>query len=138
MEFRLCINYLLTVAQREVNQQISARLDTYDLTSVQYGVLNYLWEHQTATPKELAQTLMVENSTISGILDRMQKKDLIDRQTDPDDRRSVRVVLTGNGNALKDGVLRTGDVLNAEVLKDIEPADREILLRCLRQIGHVN
>lgn len=42
MEFRSCINYLLTVAQREVNQQISTRLDAYDLTSVQYGVLNYL------------------------------------------------------------------------------------------------
>ncbi len=138
MEFRSCINYLLTVAQREVNQQISTRLDAYDLTSVQYGVLNYLWEHQTGTPKELAQTLMVENSTISGILDRMQKKGLIDRQTDPNDRRSVRVVLTHSGNALKEEVLHTVDELNAVVLKDIEPAKREILLECLRQIGHVN
>lgn len=138
MEFRSCINYLLTVAQREVNQQISVRLDAYDLTSVQYGVLNYLWEHQTGTPKELAQTLMVENSTISGILDRMQKKGLIDRQTDPNDRRSVRVILTNSGNALKEEVLYTVDELNAVVLKDIEPAKREILLECLRKIGHVN
>lgn len=138
MEFRSCINYLLTVAQREVNQQISARLSTYELTSVQYGVLNYLWEHQTGTPKDLAQTLMVENSTISGILDRMQKKGLIDRQIAPHDRRSVRVVLTDSGTALRDDVLSTVDELNAEVLKEIEPEKREILLDCLRKIGHVD
>ena len=74
MEARLCINYLLTTAQHEVYQQISARLKEFDLTPAQYGVLNYLWEHSVASPKELAQLLQVEGSTMSGILDRLQKK----------------------------------------------------------------
>lgn len=137
MEFGSCINYLLTAAQHEVYQQISERLAEFELTPGQYGVLNYLWEHGKATPKELAQTLMVENSTISGVLDRMQKKGLIDRLIDPDDRRSVRVVLTPEGQALQTGVVKTVDELNAVVLDKLSTEKRDVLLDCLREIGNV-
>lgn len=138
MEFRSCINYLLTTAQREVSQQINARLSKYNLTSVQYGILNYLWEHTTATPKELAQTLHVENSTISGILDRMQKKGLVDRKTDEADRRIVRVYLTEDSEQLKEDVLKTVDDMNEEILKDLTPENREILLESLRTICRID
>ena len=138
MEFRSCINYLLTTAQREVSQQINARLSKYNLTAVQYGILNYLWEHTMATPKELAQILHVENSTISGILDRMQKKGLVDRRTDEADRRIVRVYLTENSEQLKADVLKTVDDMNEEILKDLTPENREILLDSLRTICQID
>ncbi|MEG1578919.1 MAG: MarR family transcriptional regulator, partial [Oscillospiraceae bacterium] len=94
MEFKNCINYMLTVAQHEVFQQLATRLEVYDITPGQYGVLNYLWENGQGTPKDLAQVLVLETSTISGVLDRMQKKGLIDRQIAANDRRSIEVVLT--------------------------------------------
>ncbi len=137
MELRSCINYLLTTAQHEVNQQISGRLKEFDLTPAQYGILNYLWENTVATPKELAQMLQVENSTMSGILDRLQKKGLIERHTDENDRRSVQVKMTDEGNLLKAAVLDTVAQLNSEVLDVIDEDKREIFLDCLRTIGHV-
>lgn len=137
MELRSCINYLLTTAQHEVNQQISARLKEFDLTPAQYGILNYLWENTVATPKELAQMLQVENSTMSGILDRLQKKGLIERHTDENDRRSVQVMMTQEGNQLKAAVLDTVAKLNTEVLDRIDEEKRESFLDCLRTIGHV-
>ena len=137
MEFRSCINYLLTVAQREVKQQLSERLKEYNLTPGQYGVLNYLWEHQTATPKELAQTLMESNSAISTLLDRLQKQGLVHRQIDPNDRRSIQVVLTPEGENLKMGVLNTVNELNAVSMERVDADKREILMECLRQLGEV-
>lgn len=137
MELRSCINYLLTTAQHEVNQQISARLKAFDLTPAQYGILNYLWENTVATPKELAQMLQVENSTMSGFLDRLQKKGLIERRTDENDRRSVLVMMTEEGNQLKAAVLDTVNELNTEVLNRIDAEKRESFLDCLRTIGHV-
>lgn len=137
MEFRSCINYLLTVAQREVKQQLSERLKAYNLTPGQYGVLNYLWENSTASPKELAQTLMESNSAISSLLDRLQKQGLVRRDIDPNDRRSIQVCLTPKGEELKKGVLNTVNELNALSMERVDPDKREVLMECLRQLGEV-
>lgn len=138
MEFRSCINYLLTTAQQRVNQQIVALLGPYELTTGQYGILNHLWEVGQTTPKELAQILHLETSTISGLLDRLQKKELIDRLVDANDRRSVQVVPTELSLALREQVVGCVDQLNSVVLEDIAPEKRDILLECLRTIGHVD
>ena len=137
VEFKSCINYMLTVAQHEVFQHLATMLEVYDITPGQYGILNYLWENQHGTPKELAQALALETSTISGVLDRMQKKGLIDRQIAPNDRRSILVVPTQEGEAIKDGVLEIVEELNREVLKDISPEEKDTLFSCLRRIGHI-
>ena len=44
-------------------------------------------------PKEIAAELKLENSTISGVLERMEKKELIERQVSKEDRRFIEVVI---------------------------------------------
>ena len=74
MELQDCINFLLTIAQHNVFQYLSQKLAPYDITPSQYGVLNCLWGRDYNTPKRIADTLCLETSTISGVLDRMQKR----------------------------------------------------------------
>jgi len=137
VRFKTCINYLLTVSQHEVFQILSDQLSQFGITPGQYGVLNYLWEMKQANPKELAQELSLENSTISGVLDRMQKKGLIDRLLDPNDRRSIQVVLTPAGAALEEDVLSAVEEVNRQILSPFDPDTSETLLRCLQQIASV-
>ncbi|WP_337510094.1 MarR family transcriptional regulator, partial [Megasphaera sp.] len=82
----------------------SENLSEFGITPGQYGVLACLWKDETLTPKEIANILRVENSTISGVLDRMQKRGLIDRILDPNNRRSIRVKPTAAGMAIKEPV----------------------------------
>ena len=138
MALQSCINYLMTVAQHQVHQAFSAGLEPFNITPGQYGVLGCLWEQGPCTPKEIAQILQLENSTISGVLDRMQKRGLIDRVVDPSDRRSVRVVPTEEGLALKEGVLKVIDQLNVQILEGFTQEQRAVLLDCLRQVGRVD
>lgn len=71
MDYTRCINFLLTISQHEVFLIFSENLSEFGITPGQYGVLACLWKHETLTPKEIANILRVENSTISGVLDRM-------------------------------------------------------------------
>lgn len=138
VEFSNCINYLLTVAQHEVCVLFSERLSPFGLTPGQYGVLNYLWGHGSASPKEIAKALQLESSTISGVLDRMQKRDFIDRVLDPSDRRSIRVEVTKEGMAIKDKVLETISTLNSQVTSDITLEEKETLFALLKKIGRID
>lgn len=135
MELTHCINFLLTTAQRRVFQAMSARLEPYDVTPVQYGVLYYLWETDIHTPREIADRLQLENSTISGVLERMEKKNLIERQVSKKDRRYIEVVLTDKGASLKDDVLRTVEQFNDDVMTAFSPEEQDILKKSLEKLS---
>ncbi|MCB6609902.1 MarR family transcriptional regulator [[Clostridium] symbiosum] len=136
MELKECINFLLTTAQHTVFQYLSQRLAPYDITPSQYGILNCLWiGGGTCLPRQIAEMLCLETSTVSGILDRMQKKDLIDRVINPDNRREILVMITPKGEALKEPVLKIIDEVNEEVLKDFSPKETDFIRKSLRQIA---
>ena len=136
MELKECINFLLTTAQHTVFQYLSQRLAPYDITPSQYGILNCLWSNDgTCLPRQIAELLCLETSTVSGILDRMQKKDLIDRVINPENRREILVMITPKGEALKAPVLKIIDEVNEEVLKDFSPKETEFIRKSLRQIA---
>ena len=132
-----CINYLLTTAQHTVFQTMSTNLSQFDLTPVQYGVLYCLWEMDKPNPKEIAEELRLENSTISGILERMEKKELIVRNISPEDRRFIQIELTEKAKALRDDVLQTVENVNQEVLSVFPKEEQEQFKTYLRVLAGV-
>ena len=135
MELNQCINYLLTTSQHWVFLEVTKRLEPFYVTPVHYGGLYCLWKGDKTTPKEIAAELKLENSTISGILDRMEKKDLLKRQVSTEDRRYIEVVLTEKGAALEKPVLDTIDTANIDILADIPDEEQQILKKNLRLLA---
>ena len=135
MDLTQCINYLLTTAQHSVFQYLNGKLSEYDVTPSQYGVLSCLWQREFATPKQISEILCLETSTISGVLDRMQKKGLIDRVINRNDRREVRVVPTEKGKALEEPISKIIDEVNEEVLKCFTDEEVALLKNQLRTIA---
>lgn len=138
MELKECINFLLTNAQHNVFQYLSKRLMEYDVTPLQHGVLSCLMGKSYDTPKHLAENLSLETSTISGVLDRMQKKGFIDRVVNKEDRREVQVRLTEKGRELEEQITVVIDEVNAEVLKSFTDDEIAYLKNSLRHIASSN
>ncbi len=70
------------------------------LTIPQYYILSLLAEKDGRPFKELAEALACTRATITGIVDTLEKKELVTRNANPDDRRSLLVTLTDKGKAL--------------------------------------
>lgn len=138
MQLEECVNYLLTTAQHSVFLKMTEKLSVYDITPVQYAVLYCLWENNGTSPKEIAERLKLENSTISGILERTKKKELIKRSISKEDRRFIQVVLTEKGASLKEDVLATVEQVNTEVLSVFSDEERESLKSYLRTLSGVS
>lgn len=135
MELNQCINYMLTTAQHTIFQELNSRLALYDITPVQYGVMNCLWREQMLSPKEIAEQLMIENSTISGVLERMEKKKLISRNISMEDRRFVQVELTERGRKLEMPVLNEVERFNREVYASMTKEEEENLKALLKKLA---
>ncbi len=135
MELKECINFLLSTAQHNVFQYLSVKLSSLGITPSQYSVLSCLWGRSHATPKQLAEILGIETSTVSGLLDRLQKNGLIDRIVNSEDRREVQVIATQKGRDLEKPVTAIIDDMNKEVLKTFTQEEIDKLKSMLRIIA---
>jgi MarR family transcriptional regulator, organic hydroperoxide resistance regulator len=106
-------------------------LSENDLTPVHCGVLNSLYKTDGMSLKALADELSVNASTMTGIIDRMSAKELVERRPDPTDRRALAVFLLPKGRELEDYVTETVHCSNEIFLQDFTEEERIALRRYL-------
>jgi DNA-binding MarR family transcriptional regulator len=71
------------------------------VTEAQFNVLNVLASAPTGlSQRELGDVLVVDRSSVTGLLDRMEKAGWVRREDHPQDRRIHRVMLTAKGRQL--------------------------------------
>jgi len=91
---------LIESLNKRLTQFQGKTLKAVQLTPPQYFILSLLEEKDHRPFKELAERLSCTRATITGIVDTMEKKGLVYRSPNPDDRRSLWVTLTGKGRRL--------------------------------------
>lgn len=98
------------------------------------GVLLSLWDEDGLKANELGKRAGLEPSTMTGLLDRMERDGLVKREPDPHDRRANRILLTKAG--VDAGVPATKVLSNTleKVLYSISKKDIETTKNVLRTI----
>jgi DNA-binding MarR family transcriptional regulator len=69
-----------------------------------YMVLTFLEEKRPKTQNELAQLAGLDKTTLMGVLDRLEREGLVERQLDPNNRRTRTPVATTKGRKLQNAV----------------------------------
>lgn len=72
----------------------------YNVSAAQINCLLALHENGPLPPSQIAKHMMVNSSTVTGIIDRLEKKDLVRRLRISQDRRVITVELTKSGKML--------------------------------------
>ncbi len=80
-------------------------LHSFNLTPLQYHALQLLDLHKGWRLTDLSDRLIVERSTITRLVDFLEREGLISRVADVEDRRSQRVILTPGGASLRERTL---------------------------------
>jgi MarR family transcriptional regulator, organic hydroperoxide resistance regulator len=99
LENQLC--FPLYTASRLVVRSYTPLLDKLGITYPQYLVLLVLWEHNVLTVTQITKLLLLETSTLTPLLKRLEKTGFIWRKRSDTDERVVMVGLTEEGMKLK-------------------------------------
>ncbi len=92
-------------------------------------------EPYALSPGRLLQVTLVTSGTMTNRIDRLEAKGLVEREPDPDDGRSVRVLLTDAGRTRVDDALTDLLAHERRILAALAPADRDKLADLLRQLA---
>lgn len=125
------ILYLYTESRR-LTKGMAAK---YGLTGPQLTVVKMIESLGDMSLSELSERIHAQNSTVTGIIDRMEREGLVVRARSTKDRRIVIIRLTDKGKALaRDVPLQPAEILRA-ALRALSAAESRDLLRILTKLA---
>lgn len=104
------------------------------LTPSQFDVISTLGNTAGMDMKALAAATLVTKGTLTGIVDRLEKKALVRREVPPFNRRSFTVVLTEEGDALFQQIFPAHIAYLQQRFEQLEPSDLEQLRNLLEKL----
>ena len=90
------ISRLATLMQEDFNSHMTH----HNVTWPQYMVLNAVYFDHAKTPAQIAHHIGVDRSAITRLVDRLEAKELVERNRESVDRRSINIILTRKGRAM--------------------------------------
>lgn len=97
---QLC--FAIYSAAHAFNRAYKPLLEELNLTYPQYLVMLVLWEEDDQTVGRIGNRLLLDSSTLTPLLKRLEAAGYVRRERDRADERQVRIRLTAAGRALKD------------------------------------
>ena len=95
----------------------------------------HLWEMGAVRQADLIDTLGVDPSTVTKMLQRLQRTGNVTRTTDPADRRAVLVEATETSSALRPEIEAAWKTLEQRTVAGLHPAEHAELLRLLEKVA---
>jgi MarR family transcriptional regulator, transcriptional regulator for hemolysin len=124
----------LVETSRLLRNYIDHRAKTRGTTRAQWIVLFRLRDQEGLSQVDLADVLELQPISLVRLLDRLVEHGLVERRSDPKDRRANRLFLTKAGRQLADDLDSLRDAIATDVLQDVPAATLEASLKALRDV----
>ncbi|MFH0825133.1 MAG: MarR family transcriptional regulator, partial [Pseudomonadota bacterium] len=93
-----------------------------------------LWVEDGLKVTDIARRTGLDTSTMTGLLDRMERDGLVERTADANDRRTLRIQLTGEGKRIQQPVIAETLKLLDECFGRIPKADLSVTKATLAKV----
>jgi DNA-binding MarR family transcriptional regulator len=120
--------------QRLMTRLDQALLQTAGITAAQSGALYYLKENDGCLFTELSSALGLDKSAITGLVDRLENKKLVERRLTPADRRAISIVLTAAGRDAANRCLKVSKEFNNAITEGLSEQEIEAFSKILQKI----
>src|SRR4051794_6506736 len=124
----------LARAHNAVGGRATADVARHDLTGAEFGVLEALYHKGPMLLSEVQRRILVSSGGITYLVDRLEKRGLVERRDCPGDRRARLAALTPAGDRLVHGIFPEHAAVIRDALAGLGPEDKREAIRLLRLI----
>jgi DNA-binding MarR family transcriptional regulator len=119
-----------------VARHVEAALNQGNVTTAQYGVLLHLSRGQPLSLTDLSERIFRSNSTLTSLIDRMERDNLVTRAAHANDRRVTTVELTEQGRELLLRIRQSHRPFLAKMMSCLEPGELDVLKGLLEKVEY--
>jgi len=127
--------FLLSKVGADATRRYKQALKPLGLEPPHAAMLRYVASAQGLSQQKLADVLEVARSRMVVLVDELERRDLIERQRSPTDRRAYALALTTDGHRLLEKVMNLSRKFEEELAQPLDPGEREQLITLLRRLA---
>ncbi|MEL7226573.1 MAG: MarR family transcriptional regulator [Cyanobacteria bacterium J06576_12] len=120
--------------KRDFNRRLKAAFPGLTITSDQWVILKRISERESLNQREVAAVTGKDPASITRTLDLLAKKNWVERQDVPGDRRAYQVVLTAEGQELVEQLIPLAQATREAGLANVTAEEFESLKTVLNKI----
>jgi DNA-binding MarR family transcriptional regulator len=128
------LTYRLKRALVDLDALHERHLGPSGVSARELGVLLFLDGREPESQQQAAARLGIDRTTMVGLLDSLERKDLVARRPDPEDRRRNVVMLTGAGQAKLEEATQASDAAERELLDPLDEREAAQLRALLERV----
>jgi DNA-binding MarR family transcriptional regulator len=130
--------YQIFMAQQKLQASINNTLiaEGIKITLGQAGLLFLLLQDDGRTMTELSKALAVKNASLTGLIDRLEKSSFVMRKAGKNDRRSIRIYISPEGNEECSKARPVIKRANEEIKSGFSREEIDVFKRVLNSVLH--
>ncbi len=125
-DFTSFICYQLKFTMKKVEKNLTQKLDSFGVNFPQSLIILCLLDEDGSILSEIGSRAQIENSSLTSMADKLEKKGLVQRRLDAQDRRIIRVFLTREGRELAEKLLEAGKDFNNYLQKKLDGLEKPL------------
>ncbi len=134
MKARHCIFFKLSKASHRGIRFWASRISGLKITPIQGLVLAFLAEEDRIPSATLGKRVQLDSATLTGIIDRLTTVGVLERERNPNDRRSILICLTEKGRVIAEEIGAIAKQSNMEFLSKLNEDEQRTLSSLLDKL----
>ncbi len=119
------VGYVVRHTHKALSRRLAAELARVGIGFKHYYYLRALLETNGISQMELSERVGVDPTTVVTVVNTLARQGIVERRSDPDDRRKALIYLTPKGKALKRPMRSAIDIVQRDAQRGIAAADLE-------------
>jgi MarR family 2-MHQ and catechol resistance regulon transcriptional repressor len=122
-------------AANAVTEKMHRHLPRKKLSISQFGVLEALLHLGPLCQKDIGKKILKTSGNMTLVIDNLEKRGLVRREKDPEDRRKLQVSLTPEGRDLIQSIFPVHSRIAGKVFSSLDPVEQTTLGKLLKKLG---
>lgn len=126
---------VLMKAAKSMQEKIKQDVSNYGVNLSEFTVLEALYHKGQMTVQQICSKVLIASGSMTYVIDKLEKKGMLERKACPEDRRAVHVMLTDAGKAFMEKIFPKHQQLIEDIFGDVSEKEKELLIDLLKRIG---
>ncbi|MFD1065077.1 MarR family winged helix-turn-helix transcriptional regulator [Oceanobacillus locisalsi] len=130
-------SFVITMkASRALEEVTKKDIKKHGMRTSDFAILEVLYHKGRQTIRDISESVLISTGSITYVIDKLEKKELLARVNCSDDRRVVYLEITDKGKEIMDDIFPKHQQVIEELFQGISEKDKQTVIDVLKTVGH--
>ncbi|MFC5590537.1 MarR family winged helix-turn-helix transcriptional regulator [Sporosarcina soli] len=135
-DLSLKVFIVLSRALQSIKKRVEEDIKCLGLNPTEFSVLELIYSKGDQPIQKIGEKVLIASSSITYVVDKLEKKKLIERKPCMKDRRITYAAITNEGTELMNEVFPKHRIAMKEICGKLDSKEKEVLIEQLKKLGY--